>query len=372
MGRWMIRIERYAACLTDAVFCRTVSMSRAQALDTLHALCPDVASSAYVPDAVMPRPTLALSVIMPAYNCEAWLDKAVTSVLSQKTTYDYELIVVEDGATDRTAEIADAYADDPRVTVIHQENRGFSGARNCGIDVARGEYLLFVDSDDALPAGAIEALMQCAVRENADIVQGNYCLTDETGRKKPASHFANGAVSPLGNIPGFPWGKVIRASLFTQLRFPLSYWFEDSIFSQIIFPRCRSCFTVSDVVYEYFVNSKGISATSKGKVKALDSLYITQAQLKDKVSFALPLTYDDYLYFLRMVALTFHRTMALGRTVRHAVFVMQCFLREEYFSSFAVSDGSSLYFALEQDLKKNRYRSYVKHALLQYLRGNKS
>ncbi len=81
------------------------------------------------------------------------------SILSQETQYTYQVILVDDGSTDSTGSIADEYAADPRVQVIHQANKGFSGARNAGFNHIVGEYIAFVASDDILMSGAIEALM---------------------------------------------------------------------------------------------------------------------------------------------------------------------------------------------------------------------
>lgn len=89
-----------------------------------------------------------ISVIMPAYNAEKWLDAAVRSVLHQ-TFEDLELIIVNDGSTDNTGGIADSFTD-PRIKVIHKINGGVSVARNTGMDAATGTYLAFMDSDDVM------------------------------------------------------------------------------------------------------------------------------------------------------------------------------------------------------------------------------
>lgn len=98
---------------------------------------------------------MKLSIIIPAYNAEAYLPQCLDSILAQERQ-DCEVIVVDDGSTDGTATLLQRY---PDVKVVHQENRGMSTARNRGLDEAQGEYILFVDSDDLLTDGALATLV---------------------------------------------------------------------------------------------------------------------------------------------------------------------------------------------------------------------
>ena len=101
-----------------------------------------------------------VSIIVPVYNTEGYLDVCLSSLISQ-TYRNIEIIVVDDGSTDGSAAICDAFAaKDPRVQVIHQTNQGVSAARNAGLDVMTGDYLLFVDGDDALLPDTIEVALQ--------------------------------------------------------------------------------------------------------------------------------------------------------------------------------------------------------------------
>ena len=114
---------------------------------------------------------LDLSIIIPVYNQEKYIEECLNSVLTQKTKYKFETIVINDGSTDHTGELLEKYKD--RVVLRTQENRGFSGARNRGLSDLRGRYLMFVDSDDLLLPDAIEALMNTACESDADIVEGS-------------------------------------------------------------------------------------------------------------------------------------------------------------------------------------------------------
>lgn len=111
-----------------------------------------------------------VSVIIPVYKVEKYLRQCVDSVLNQTYT-DLEIILVDDGSPDRCGEICDAYAKkDTRVIVIHKENGGLSDARNAGMNIAQGEYIYFLDSDDYIKPDAIECLVNIADKEHADIV----------------------------------------------------------------------------------------------------------------------------------------------------------------------------------------------------------
>lgn len=111
-----------------------------------------------------------VSVVVPVYNVEKYLRECVDSVLAQ-TMQNFEIILVDDGATDSSGVICDEYGEkDPRIRVIHQPNGGLSAARNTGLDVARGDYVYFLDSDDYLAANTLERLCDKADQEQADVV----------------------------------------------------------------------------------------------------------------------------------------------------------------------------------------------------------
>ena len=98
------------------------------------------------------------SVIVPVYKVEQYLGRCIASVLAQ-TFADLELILIDDGSPDESGAICDRFAaEDDRIIVIHQKNRGVSAARNAGLDIARGKYIVFVDSDDAVEENYLECM----------------------------------------------------------------------------------------------------------------------------------------------------------------------------------------------------------------------
>lgn len=302
--------------------------------------------------------SVSLSVIIPAYNVEKYIVQCINSVLHQKVTFAFEVIVVNDGSTDQTAMLLEQYVHDPRVRIIHQQNQGLSGARNTGIDCSKGEYLCFLDSDDALTDGALEVLMEAAVSNHAKLVVGSYerCLRDGTVcyTKRLQTEKATGV-----SLPGFAHGRVIHYSIFQNLRFPMGYWYEDSIMAQIVHPMCRDdLYTVSKICYQYFINEAGIVSRSMGNVKSLDSLWITMGLLVERERFGLMANQTSFDHFLFMVRLTYLRTVDLGPEVVRSIFVLQRMLLDRYYRDYqVVSDRKKQQIC--NALRANDFRKYI-------------
>jgi glycosyltransferase involved in cell wall biosynthesis len=116
----------------------------------------------------------ALSIIVPVYNVERYLNKCLDSILNQ-TFKDFELILVNDGSRDKSGEICDRYEKvDKRIKVIHKDNGGLSSARNAGLNIAEGDYIAFVDSDDFIHYRMYEILINTAIKKKSDITMCKY------------------------------------------------------------------------------------------------------------------------------------------------------------------------------------------------------
>ena len=297
-----------------------------------------------------------ISVIIPCYNNAPYLEKSIGSVLDQQGSFTLEAVVIDDGSTDETPEILARFQGDPRVVLHRQENMGHSGARNTGLSLCRGEYILFHDSDDTMCPGALEALLTQAKRQDADIVAGGYlCLTPE-GEERPGRLFPEGQAENPYTIPGMTCGKIFRRRLFASLQFPVGYWYEDSIICQILFPLAGTVYTVSAPVFWYLLNPKGVSASSQGQPKALESLYVTRRLLRERESFGLCHDEASCAHFLHMVLLTYHRTRKLGNNCHYSVFLAQRQLYKTYFENIPVMEK---YASLAAALRKGRFRRYV-------------
>lgn len=202
-----------------------------------------------------------ISVIVPVYNVEKYLHECVDSILAQ-TFKDFELILVDDGSPDNCGMICDEYAQkDTRVRVIHQENQGLSGARNSGIDVAQGECITFVDSDDLTDAKYLEVLMD-AMEEGTDItVCGFQIFEDGTkpycrkSSTEKTCYEVKLAVTELYNgnsdIPVNACGKLFRRDVIGEIRFPVGRLHEDQAFTPLVCYRARKVVSCLSELYYY-------------------------------------------------------------------------------------------------------------------------
>lgn len=194
-----------------------------------------------------------ISIIVPIYNVEKYLPKCVESIAHQ-TYRNLEIILVDDGSPDRCGEMCDQYAvKDSRIKVIHKQNGGLSDARNVAIDVAKGEYITFVDSDDYISTYFIEFLFVLIRRTKADIAECSYVLFyEDSGMKNSCTpkfsefrlYTGDNAIKNVfyqKNLNCSAWGKLYKKSLFKTIRYPKGLLFEDLA---IIYPLLKQVRTL--------------------------------------------------------------------------------------------------------------------------------
>lgn len=173
-----------------------------------------------------------VSVIVPVYKVERYIHKCVDSILNQSFT-DFEVILVDDGSPDNCGKICDEYAEkDERIKVIHKENGGLSDARNVGLDVARGKYISFVDSDDWIHKDLLKDNVNRMISENADVIIFNYIEVFKEERiKRVAVKTDYGdtydRIYYFSKAPVMVWCKLYKADLWKKLRFPVGLKHED-------------------------------------------------------------------------------------------------------------------------------------------------
>lgn len=204
-----------------------------------------------------------ISIIVPVYNAERYLEKCIISIIRQEYT-NFELILVDDGSIDRSPELCDNYANiDKRIRVIHQINAGVSIARNNGIKISTGDYIVFVDADDSLMPHSIKSLYYNLIKTGCQLVCGSYQMKKTRNRVKKISYkdfiykadeFDKNFVFILKNIANAPWGKLFDAQIIRkyQVEFPAGVAYgEDSIFLIRYCKHISSISICSDILYNY-------------------------------------------------------------------------------------------------------------------------
>lgn len=219
-----------------------------------------------------------ISIIMPVYNVEKYLKESIESVINQ-TYKNLEIIIIDDGSTDKSGEICDEYIKiDNRIKVIHQQNKGLSGARNIGLETATGKYIMFIDSDDTFKLDACENLYNYIERTNADYVVGNYTNMDEDGTcwEKPVfdkNKYVEFKLSIEDYTHSFytmnsgVWNKIFRKSFLDELqvKFVERVPAEDAIFTTYCFIKSKNVYYTPKVVYNYRLRYSDSISTSCSK-----------------------------------------------------------------------------------------------------------
>jgi glycosyltransferase involved in cell wall biosynthesis len=191
-----------------------------------------------------------ISIIVPVYKVEPYIKKCVDSILAQTFT-EFELILVDDGSPDNCGEICDEYArNDSRVKVIHKENGGQATARNAALDIAKGDYIGFVDSDDWIESDMYELLYDMCIKNDCDIANCSSIIyfknnTIKNGKHPLTVHNRNQAMRAIleGELyDEVVWTKLIKRSLLEEIRFPVGIAYEDTAFTyHVIHKSSRVC-----------------------------------------------------------------------------------------------------------------------------------
>ncbi len=219
----------------------------------------------------MPCEKPLLSIIVPVYDVENYLQKCIDSILAQTFT-DFELILVEDGSPDNCPALCDAAAaKDARIRVLHQKNGGLSAARNAGLDVARGAWIGFVDSDDYIAPEMYETLYKAVQSTGADLALCDYAEVNVAGELCPKMH-SSLSVEELtgwellqkasGLMAQLAWNKLYRRAIFAQLRYPVGKVNEDLFVIPEICLNTQRAVVVPEVLYYYVQRSDSIMGKS--------------------------------------------------------------------------------------------------------------
>jgi len=211
---------------------------------------------------------ISVSVIVPVYNVEKFLKRCLDSLINQ-TLQNIEIICINDGSTDKSVEILEEYRKkDSRIIVINQKNQGLSVTRNNGIDIAKGEFISFVDSDDWIDFEFLEKLYNAAVKYGCDVACSGIIRLHKMHKKKHLQHSQTRVTEnfseklELCDVPdkSYVWNKIYKTSELKKhnLKFEPGMIYEDVMFTPQVLYLLRKLVTVPDVYYYYWRNTNSL------------------------------------------------------------------------------------------------------------------
>ncbi len=228
----------------------------------------------------------AVTIIVPVYNVEAYLEKCVESLM-QQTFKNFDVVLVNDGSTDASGILCDTLArQHSQIKVVHKENGGLSDARNKGYGYITGEYVMFLDSDDYLSPNALELLYGFATENKCDVVQGgfyyaypDYLLYDNRWYQPNSQPFiltreeAMAELIKNNYVKNFAWGKLYNSEIVKQFEFPKGKFYEDSFWQHLVIDKVSSFGVVPYPIVYYTQRNDSISgAFNKKSIDLLQGL----------------------------------------------------------------------------------------------------
>lgn len=217
-----------------------------------------------------------ISIVIPVYNVEKYLSKCLNSIRKQ-TFKNLDVILIDDGSTDRSGKICENYCKkDSRFRVIHQENRGQAAARNLALDIAKGKYVCFVDSDDYIEETMIEKLYNSITNDNADIAICGYNRVNEMGELTKtflpfhserilSKQEAVLEVLKDTHLFSFLWDKIFKKELFEDVKFPENKLFEDVATVYKVIQKAEKIKAIPLALYNYVERSSSTIASYSDK-----------------------------------------------------------------------------------------------------------
>lgn len=217
---------------------------------------------------------MLLSIIVPGQNVEAYIGKCLDSLLNQDiNSSDYEIIVVNDGSTDKTKEIVERYVSShSNIILINQQNKGLSGARNSGVKVARGSYVMYIDSDDYIEKNVLKELLAQAERDNLDVLRYNYRNVDEDYKviipkrnNKLYVDYSSDVTDGFSFLTHrlgyacYAWQFLIKAEIAKNVLFKEGIYFEDTEWAPRMLNEAKRVASTDLVVYNYLKRTNSIT-----------------------------------------------------------------------------------------------------------------
>ena len=206
-----------------------------------------------------------ISIILPVYNVEKYLDRCLESISRQRYD-DLDIVVVDDGSTDRSGSICDEFAKmDSRVRIYHKKNGGLSDARNYGIKKAKGEIVAFVDSDDYISEDYVGTMYDEMVRKNADVVVCGYNLITPKKELVSGEKAAVRLLTRQENLDVVAWNKLYKKSLFldNNIWYPNGRKYEDTLTTYKVLAKAKKVAYLDKALYYYMERGGSIMKTAK-------------------------------------------------------------------------------------------------------------
>lgn len=217
---------------------------------------------------------MELSIVVPVYNVEAYLTRCLESLVKQTLADDrYEIIVVNDGATDGSQEIIEQFCEKySHVVSYMKENGGLSDARNHGIERAKGKYLAFIDSDDYVDEHMFETMLDKAYEKDFDMVVCDFIEVYENENRVCSSQLNQDVLTlaqlkqAMCNIYPSAWNKIYKRTLFEDVRYKKGVWFEDVECLYRLLPLVKTIGTVKQPFYYYVQRQGSISKATDPRI----------------------------------------------------------------------------------------------------------
>lgn len=242
-----------------------------------------------------------ISLIIPVYNRESYLDRCIQSALDQQDVRT-EIIIVDDGSTDKSPEILDDYsAKYSNIHVIHNHNHGAAYSRNCALDIATGDYISFLDSDDYLEPDSLKCLLQALLNNNVDMVIGAAALYSTSGEiiefadfNRCPEIYRNKVITPretyemvvnLQNLlSSVIWARIYKKEVWDNVRFPIVRKSEDNMVMPQIVENCKSIYTLDKIIYNQTLSDNSIMRgnNERSSIGTLDAYLIEMDYLLKK------------------------------------------------------------------------------------------
>lgn len=282
-----------------------------------------------------------LSIIIPVYNSEDYLEHCLDSILNQDTKYSYEVICVNDGSKDSSLLILKKYKKlYSNLVIINQENKGISGARNSGINNAHGKYIGFIDNDDYVSNDYVEKLLARALKKDADIVKCNHTNYLSNENNKVLNIVRHEDISYTGNMQdkilefkGYIWSGIFKRTMFDNVRFPIGYWYEDMIMRLILMRKCQQFEYLDENLYFYNIHTNNASKVvwKSNDTKCLDQYFLAKKLVEYSNKINLKDNGEVYLILEQELGnVLWLRTRKLKTKLRKNIFYLSCDLINKY------------------------------------------